>query len=294
MSHTILATYDRVNDAQRAVDALVEAGFNRSDIGLAAQDTRQDSTTFTNGDTSTTHATDDITGSEGVGIGAVFGTMVGAVAGLAAIVIPGVGPVIAAGSLAGILGAAAAGAGIGAASGAITGGVTASLVKFGVSADDADYYAESLRRGSALVSVTVQDNEADRATNILQQYKPVNVDNRMAQWREKGWSKFDETAEGYKSPDRIEAERRGENHGMGMGVGAAAAYGVGGVQGTAVAQGTAGAYDTGAPYDVDDTTTGEGMGAVETDPNPLNKEYDEEDSLGTVRRYPVNPMNTVK
>jgi hypothetical protein len=213
MSNTILATYDRLSDAQRAVDALVSAGYNRSDIGLATQDTRQNATSGDYDTTNTYRTTDDtynaedISGSEGASIGAVFGTMVGAVAGLAAIAIPGVGPIIAAGPLSAVLGAAA-GAGIGAASGAITGGITASLVRIGVPEEDADYYAESLRRGSTLVSVTVMDDDT-HAEDILRQYNPVDVDSRVSQWRESGWSGFDAATEGYKSPDRIRAEQGG-------------------------------------------------------------------------------------
>jgi hypothetical protein len=202
MSSTILATFDRIDDANNAVRALMDAGFKRGDIGLAVYNPADD----------TTHVgilnEEDVSGAEGATIGATFGSVFGAVAGLAAIAIPGIGPVIAAGPLAAVLGAAA-GAGIGAVSGAVTGGITASLVSFGVPEEDAHYYAESLRRGAALVSVTAHDVDADRAAHILRQHNPIDVDKRVSQWRNRGWAGFDPAVEGYKSEDRVEAENYG-------------------------------------------------------------------------------------
>ena len=61
--------------------------------------------------------------------------------------IPGVGPVVAAGWLVSTL--------AGAAAGAATGGVLGALTQAGISDDDAQVYAEGLRRGGAVVSARV-------------------------------------------------------------------------------------------------------------------------------------------
>ncbi len=198
MTSTILATFDNADDAHDAIRDLTEAGFKRADIGLAMYDA----------DKKYSQYADDVTGGEGAGIGAVAGGIFGAVVGLAAITIPGIGPVIAAGPLAAAVGALT-GAGIGAASGVVTGGITGSLVKLGVPEDDTHYYAESLRQGAALVSVTAHEVDADRASYILREHHPIDIDKRVAQWRARGWDSYDPMVSPFTAEDRtaLEAQR---------------------------------------------------------------------------------------
>ncbi|GAB1422364.1 hypothetical protein MASR2M15_25940 [Anaerolineales bacterium] len=187
MTHTILATYDRVEDAHAAIDALRAAGFEQKNIGLAVNDPSKEYAGYVD---------KDMTAGEGASLGAGAGALMGALAGLVAITIPGVGPVIAAGPLSAALGALF-GAGVGAASGAVTGSVVAGLIGMGVPEEDAHYYAEGLRRGSSLVAVTVHDNESDRAMRILNEHGPVDMDERMKQWRANNWEGFDPMVEPY-------------------------------------------------------------------------------------------------
>ena len=70
-------------------------------------------------------------------------------AGLGLLAIPGVGPVVAAGWLV----ATAAGA----AAGGLTGGIVGALTQAGVSDEDAQVYAEGVRRGGTLVTARVND-----------------------------------------------------------------------------------------------------------------------------------------
>lgn len=208
MSETLLATYSSLETANNVVRDLVDAGFERSKIGVAALDREGDfKRHLDNPNAAGTAATEDVSGGEGAGFGAIVGTLVGAVVGLAAITIPGVGPIIAGGALA-ALGGAAAGAGVGALAGGLTGGLTASLVDLGVTEDDAHYYAESLRRGSALVSVTVTDTEVQRATDVLHRHNPIDVEERMTQWKASGWKGFDPMADPYTAVDRTDSADR--------------------------------------------------------------------------------------
>jgi hypothetical protein len=188
MTSTILATYDTVEHAQRAIQDLTDSGFKRSDIGLALHDK------YNVHDRLGTD--DDVSGGEGASFGATIGGVLGAVVGLGAIVIPGIGPIVAAGPLAAALGALT-GAAVGATTGAVTGGITASLLDMGVSEEDAHYYAESVRRGAALVSVTAHENDRERATSILQRHNPIDIDSRVAQWKARGWEGFDPMADPY-------------------------------------------------------------------------------------------------
>lgn len=206
---TVVAVYDTFETADKAIRALVDDGFARSDIGLAAnntsgnyQNTAVDRTTATT-NTVTDLRDDDVSGGEGGSFGAVVGGITGAVVALSAIVIPGVGPIIAAGPLVALLGGAT-GAVVGGAAGAVTGGVAASLMHLGIPEDEAQHYVESVRRGNALVTVQVtNDDDAQTATNVLQRYNPINIKGLADTWRERGWGGYDASAEPYAEDDLV-------------------------------------------------------------------------------------------
>lgn len=193
MAKTIIAMYDDFSTAQDALEDLIEAGFNRSDISIVANNASGEYVTTTDMDTEE----DAVTAGEGAGFGAVVGGLIG----LGAMLIPGIGPVIAAGPLAALLGA-----GVGAAAGAATGGITAALVKTGVSEDEAGYYAEGIRRGGALISVSVPDEQADRASEILDRHNPADIDERSSYYQQTGYSGYSEEAAPFTSA-QIQRER---------------------------------------------------------------------------------------
>ena len=75
--------------------------------------------------------------------------------------------------------------------------------------DDAGLYAEAVRRGSYMLSIDANDeDEADRAADIVQQYHAVDIDQRAAQWRSSGWSTYQSDAPLY-TADQIRQEREG-------------------------------------------------------------------------------------
>jgi uncharacterized protein (TIGR02271 family) len=187
--------YDDFDTAQDAVEELVDAGFNRSDISIVANNASGTYTTTADHNMDTEE--DAVTAGEGAGFGAVVGGLIG----LGAMLIPGIGPVIAAGPLAALLGA-----GVGAAAGAATGGITAALVKTGVSEEEAGYYAEGIRRGGALVTVSARDEQADRASEILDRHNPIDIDERSSYYQQTGYSGYDESAQPYSSA-QIQRER---------------------------------------------------------------------------------------
>ncbi|HYD62013.1 MAG TPA: YsnF/AvaK domain-containing protein [Noviherbaspirillum sp.] len=70
-----------------------------------------------------------------------------------------------------------------------------------------DTYAESARRGSYVLTVqTRNDDEADRASDILERFDPVDVDERATQWKQQGWARYDASAPRY-TDDEIRKER---------------------------------------------------------------------------------------
>lgn len=87
------------------------------------------------------------------------------------------------------------GAGVGAATGGLIGG----LVGLGIPEEDANMYAEGIRRGSTLVTAKVADDMSDRAAQIMQREGTVDLDTAGAAWRQSGWNGFDANAEPYSS-----------------------------------------------------------------------------------------------
>lgn len=190
---TINGLFDTESDAESAIIDLKEAGFHPDAISsispqqLGSNDIEADLT------------------AEGATTGATLGGTVGGIGGLLTgvglIAIPGVGPVVAAGWLA----AALAGVAAGAVTGGAVGGVIGSLTDSGFSETDANLYAESIRRGSTLVSVRAEPEEAETVRTILRQNQSVNPAERRKTYKEEGWLKFDST-----HPPLTDDERRAE------------------------------------------------------------------------------------
>jgi hypothetical protein len=202
MTVTISRLYNTHADARAAVQALESAGVKHNDISILASNADN----WYAKDSKPTLVPDrDLDGNDdrkegaaaGAGIGAAVGGTAGLLAGLGLMAIPGVGPVVAAGWLVATLtGAAAVGT---------AGGIIGALTQAGVSPDDADVYAESIRRGGALVSVKVE--EADRArVQALMDKSSVNAGNRAAMYRKEGWQRFDPAAPTY-SADQVQRQR---------------------------------------------------------------------------------------
>lgn len=178
MTRTITRSYDTYETARSVVEQLEAAGVSSSNVSIVGRD----------GDADTSAA-------EGAGIGAGVGGAAGLLAGLGMLAIPGVGPVVAAGWLA----ATAAGA----VAGAAAGGLVGSFVKEGHDEDEANYYAETVRRGGSVVSVRAEPEQEATVEAILDEASPIDRDTRMAQYRQEGWTRFDENAEPYKATTTI-------------------------------------------------------------------------------------------
>ena len=160
MTVTISRLYNSYAEAQEAVRALEAAGVKHDDISIIAsnadnwyKDKASKPSTFPDRDLDGKDDRAEAAGT-GAGLGAAAGGTAGLLAGLGLMAIPGVGPVVAAGWLVATL--------AGAAAGAATGGILGALTQAGISNDDAQVYAEGLRRGGAVVSARVNDADAAR------------------------------------------------------------------------------------------------------------------------------------
>jgi len=179
---TVVGVFRDVDNARDAISDLKDAGYSSSDISLLAPDRTGTDTKEDRGNKAP----------EGAVTGAVAGGILGGVGawlvGLGALAIPGIGPVIAAGTLATALATTAAGAGIGAAAGGLIG----ALVGLGIPEEDAQFYAEGVKRGGVLVTVQTSDDRANDALNIMRQANAVDVDTKRSEWHKAGWNRFDE------------------------------------------------------------------------------------------------------
>jgi hypothetical protein len=203
MTKAISRIYSHYASADRAIHNLKAAGLSDSHISIVASNAEGWHKPG-GGDVDPKHdkdrdGRDDRAegATAGGGIGAFAGGAVGLAAGLGLIAIPGIGPVIAVGWLASTLvGAVAVGA---------VGTIVGALVESGVSKENAELYAEALRRGGALVTARVPDDEVARYTNIMDN-SAVDVERRAKDYRESGWTGYDPTAPAY-SAEQAREER---------------------------------------------------------------------------------------
>lgn len=185
-ARAITALFDDYDTAARAVDKVEAEGIPHGDISIVASNEgdRHAGRVATTGAVSQQDPAAESDAVDGAGAGATVGTVLGGgagiLAGLGLLAIPGVGPVVAAGWLV----ATITGAGVGAA----TGGLLGALTGAGLSEEDAQTYAEGVRRGGTLVTVRADDGRADRVMEILRQGGSIDLDERAQGWRAQGWT----------------------------------------------------------------------------------------------------------
>ena len=87
------------------------------------------------------------------------------------------------------------------------GNIFRSLLGADQHSDDAGIYAEAIRRGSYVLSIDASsDDKEQQASDIIQQYHPIDLALRSSHWRLSGWSGYESTAP-VLGPTEIEQER---------------------------------------------------------------------------------------
>ena len=196
MTKTISKLYPTYERAQAAVRELETAGVPHSEISIVANNSDNwysKDGTAKRVDRDGDGVDDRAEGAgKGAGIGAGIGGAAGLLAGLGLLAIPGVGPVVAAGWLV----ATAAGA----AAGGLTGGIVGALTQAGVSDEDAQVYAEGVRRGGTLVSARVSDADASRLEAVLDR-SALRTTAMRSSYDKSGWKGFDPAAKPYSAEE---------------------------------------------------------------------------------------------
>ena len=222
MADTIVRLFDRPADALSAVRRIEALGIPHDDVSIVANNregwydkdcVRHDRLVSDDrrvkGD-KRGMKDHDIDGEddrlEGAGDGAMTGGVLGAGAGLLAglgmLAVPGLGPIVAAGWLA----ATATGAAAGAVTGGVIGGILGALTHEGVDRKDAEVYAESIKRGGAVVVVR---KHGDRKREIEQALSDYSTDAtaRGDYYRSGGWAGYDESGDDTWDESRIATDR---------------------------------------------------------------------------------------
>jgi hypothetical protein len=203
MTKTLTRVYNDYPSAELAVRELKDAGLGDSHIGIVASnadgwhkpgggdvDPKHDKDRDGKDDRSEGAVT-------GGGLGAIAGGAAGVAAGLGMLAIPGIGPVVAAGWLAALASGAAAGG--------AAGGIIGALVESGTSKENAELYAEALRRGGAIVTAKVPDDEQTKYGAIMDK-SAFDIAAREKAYRSSGWKGFDPAAPVY-GVEQVRKER---------------------------------------------------------------------------------------
>jgi hypothetical protein len=151
----VFGIYKNAGHAERAVDALIAAGFASAAISVLLPDTRSTKEFAHEKETKAPEGT-----TIGVTTGGAIGGALGVLAGIGALAIPGVGPFIAAGPIM----AGLAGLGVGGA----VGGLVGALIGMGIPEYEAKRYEGRVKGGGTLLSVHCDtSDQISRAKDLL-------------------------------------------------------------------------------------------------------------------------------
>jgi len=163
----ITAFFDTYDEAARAVQRLEAAQVPNFEVSLVSNNFDDVHTHRATRSFDKEAAPHEFAGATAAA-GTVAGAGAGLLAGLGTVAVPGFGPVIAAGWIVSTL--------VGAGAGAAVGGLAGALVDAGLGDEEAQNYAEGVRRGGALVTVKADETQRDRIVRILDDEGEIEPD----------------------------------------------------------------------------------------------------------------------
>lgn len=122
------------------------------------------------------------------------------------------------------------------------GGFFRSLFGMDDQVGERDTYAEAVRRGSCILTVNADnDEQRDRAIDIMNRYDPVDIDERATHWRNSGWTGYDASAPRLSDDEIVQDRSRytGSSTAAGMGATTAGMGSTTGATTTGIGSGTA-------------------------------------------------------
>jgi hypothetical protein len=167
---TVAGLFERYEDANQALNALNEMGYDSGDISVVApKNAIPERLAEDPGYKKTVK-------DETAATGAIFGGLAGLLLGVGVLFLPGIGPILSAGAIGTVLGSTAVGAGIGAA----TGGLRGALSEMGVPDVEATVYEEEVKKGGILVTVMDEGPRIEEIRSIFQQFHAVDLNTRRS------------------------------------------------------------------------------------------------------------------
>ncbi len=185
MANTVAGLFKDIADAHALTEDLLRAGFPRDSINLITNVQALEPQPGAR----PSFGEDEINEDKSAGTaaravaGGVLGGTAGVLAAAAALAVPGIGLALATGPAMTILGGAVAGA--------LGGGVIGALTQFGIPEEHAQIYAEGVRRGLTLVTVTGTDAQAARTVRLMHAHQVIDIEEHAGEWRKRGWAGFD-------------------------------------------------------------------------------------------------------
>ncbi|HEX3746801.1 MAG TPA: hypothetical protein VHW09_22840 [Bryobacteraceae bacterium] len=163
MAKAIAGFFRTRTEGEKAKAALYQAGYTDNEVGFVTGDVRGHETPAVG------PVLEDEGSESEAGRDAFIGAAVGVAAGLVAVLLPGFGWLIAAGPLVGAFG--------GMTTGVAVGGLYGILKDHSISDDEAQFYAEGVRRGGSLITVHGVDTKREAAARkILDDNGAIDVE----------------------------------------------------------------------------------------------------------------------
>lgn len=160
--HTVIGVMPSRSEADRLIQALVEAGVDKSHVSLLHKEPVE-----VEGDVPSRTL-------EGAETGAALGAVGALGLALVSLSVPGIGAAVALGPIALALGGAGAGA--------IAGGLMGAFADLGMEVDDARLFEEAVSRGGVLVAAYVEDDQVDRIAELFRSHGATEVAVREGTW----------------------------------------------------------------------------------------------------------------
>jgi len=199
MTKTVIAQYNRFQEAFDTVRELIKRGIERERISLITQDPYWQNAQESGFSNPIEQEDFDRQAMENQPRGASASATMGGISRLLdevrAQALPGIGPAIAAGPMAAALGSAK--------TGGPARGVIGALREIGVTDEDAQSFHDGIRRGGTLVTVDITDmEESERPIEIMNRYKPADLRRQTGSIGAENWTGFKEEAEPFPFHDQ--------------------------------------------------------------------------------------------